>query len=613
MIDFRQPARQMIEHGFSVIPCKSDKTPAIQTWKEYQDRVMTPGEVDKFFAQAERIAIIGGAVSGNLTIYDFDDPTTYKPFLELLEARESGLSKGLPKRQTPKGNHIYCRCSTPVKGNQKLACDSTGQVRIETRGVGGYALAAPSPGYLVIEHSLLDCPILSEEQIEILDSTARAFDQREQGNATTTQKMSIGDDNRPGDQFKKDHSASELLTKYGWKPSKKTTGGQGWTRPEKENGTSGVLLEDSGNFYCWSSNAHPLEPGKSYDAFALYAAYEHGGDYSAAARSIAHSQTPDNSKKRYSNESLNSNPDTEKHEKKVAPVSLVDFLRLEFPPRENLLSPWLPSQGLVMVFAARGIGKTYFALGVAYAVASGGAFLGWQAPATVGVLYIDGEMPGVVMQKRLSAIIVSNNKEPSAPFILLTPDLQPEGMPRIDTEEGQQAVESILTDDIKLIIVDNISTLSGAKENEADGWTPIQAWALRQRAQGRSVLFVHHSGKGGQQRGTSRREDVLDTVISLRRPIDYQPDQGAVFEIHFEKARGIYGDDVRAIEATLSTDDQGRMTWLTRTVEAGTFDRVVDLLNEGMKQAEIATELGLHKSNVSRHAKRAKNEGLVKL
>ena len=34
----------------------------------------------------------------------------------------------------------------------------------------------------------------------------------------------------------------------------------------------------------------------------------------------------------------------------------------------------------------------------------------------------------------------------------------------------------------------------------------------------KTVLFVHHSGKGGQQRGTSRREDVLDTVIALRYP-----------------------------------------------------------------------------------------------
>jgi hypothetical protein len=226
-------------------------------------------------------------------------------------------------------------------------------------------------------------------------------------------------------------------------------------------------------------------------------------------------------------------------------------------------------------------------------------------------MYIDGEMPGAVMQERLAELVANSPTEPLAPFILLTPDLQPEGMPRIDTEDGQRAIEQFLTDDIKLIVIDNISTLSGAKENDADGWTPVQAWALQQRAKGRSVLFIHHSGKTGAQRGTSRREDVLDTVIALKRPADYHPEQGAVFEIHFEKARGLYGDAVKPIEATLTTDEHGRTAWATRTVEDSTFDRVVELLNEGLSQNDISAELNIHKSNVSRHARKAVAAGLV--
>jgi Protein of unknown function (DUF3489) len=63
----------------------------------------------------------------------------------------------------------------------------------------------------------------------------------------------------------------------------------------------------------------------------------------------------------------------------------------------------------------------------------------------------------------------------------------------------------------------------------------------RLRRRGISVLIVHHAGKGGQQRGTTRREDVLDTSISLRHPADYSPVEGARFEIHLEKARGVRG------------------------------------------------------------------------
>lgn len=298
----------------------------------------------------------------------------------------------------------------------------------------------------------------------------------------------------------------------------------------------------------------------------------------------------------------------------VVAVDIGDFLQHRFPPRRNLLAPWLPSQGIAMVYAYRGIGKTHFALGVTYAVASAGSFLGYKALAPVGVLYLDGEMPGPVMQERLSAIITSDPRDnpEMAQLKIVTPDLQPEGMPRIDTPEGQAAIEAILTPEIKLIVADNISTLTTAKENEGDGWTPVQSWVLRQRAAGRSVLLIHHAGKGGAQRGTSKREDVLDTVISLKRPVDYEPRQGAVFEIHFEKARGLFGDDVKAIEASLVTGEHGKMIWTTRSVEAGTFDRVVALMNEGLSQKEIAAELEINKSTVSRHAKKAEAAGLVK-
>src|SRR5437667_9444057 len=65
----------------------------------------------------------------------------------------------------------------------------------------------------------------------------------------------------------------------------------------------------------------------------------------------------------------------------------------------------------------------------------------------------------------------------------------------------------------------------------------MQNWLIGLRRKGIAVLLVHHAGTNGRQRGTSRREDALDTVIALRRPEDYSPEQGARFEVHFEKLR----------------------------------------------------------------------------
>ena len=289
-------------------------------------------------------------------------------------------------------------------------------------------------------------------------------------------------------------------------------------------------------------------------------------------------------------------------------ADVYDFVNMQLPPRENILSPWLPMQGLAMIYAPRGVGKTHVALGIANAITTLTPFLGWTAPKARGVLYLDGEMPAALMQERLLGLIGAS--KPLAPFRLLTPDLQQDAMPDLATHKGQLMLEPYLND-IELIIVDNISTLCrSGRENEADSWLLVQEWALRMRAAGKSILFIHHAGKGGNQRGTSKREDILDTVIVLKRPDDYKPQDGAVFQVHFEKARSFLGDDAESFEAQLITKD-GLPEWLVRPVSNSSYDEVVRLVNEGHTQKGIAEKMNLHKSNVSRHLKRAHEEGKV--
>lgn len=299
---------------------------------------------------------------------------------------------------------------------------------------------------------------------------------------------------------------------------------------------------------------------------------------------------------------------------RIVSVSTNDFINMELPERRELLSPWLPEQGLAMVHAERGIGKTFFGLSCAYAVATGGEFLNFKAPEAKPVLYIDGEMPASAMQIRLMQLSITNDsREPLLDII--TPDLQPKNQGSINIGDPvyQESLKPYI-EQASLIVVDNISTLvRGGKENESESWLPAQEWALQQRAQGRSVLWVHHSGKGGRQRGTSRREDVLDTSISLRRPPDYRPEQGAVFEIHFEKSRGFTGEDAQPLEASMEIDPRGRQVWCHRSLESSTYDRCCDLANEGLKNQEIVIELGINKSNVSRHVRRGKENGDIRV
>lgn len=295
-------------------------------------------------------------------------------------------------------------------------------------------------------------------------------------------------------------------------------------------------------------------------------------------------------------------------------VDLAEFLSLTLPPRELILTPWLPKAGLCMLHAYRGVGKTHMSLGIAYAVANGGEFLTWKAEKPRGVLYIDGEMPAVALQERLARIVLMNgdNNIPNR-LRIITPDLQPYGIPDLATLEGQEIINHYIDDDIELIIVDNISCLaSSIKENDANDWAPLQTWILGRRIKGKSVLLIHHSGKGGTQRGTSKKEDVLDTVIFLERPKDYESSQGARFNVRYEKNRGFFGDDAKPFEAQLCLNEKSDSFWKAQTLEESNYEKAIALANDGIKQSDIATELELNKGTISRYISRARQEGLLK-
>lgn len=291
-------------------------------------------------------------------------------------------------------------------------------------------------------------------------------------------------------------------------------------------------------------------------------------------------------------------------------ISISDFLRTELPKREALLAPWLLMQSLSMLYAWRGIGKSWLALFIAYAIACGGEILGWKASVKRRVLFIDGELPAATLQQRLALIVNSFDSEPEKNgFKIITPDLQPDGIvPNLSDPLGREAINKY-AQDVDLIIVDNLSTLArGGKENEGESWLPIQEWALQHRSQGRSILFVHHSGKGGQQRGTSRKEDVLDTVISLRRPADYDASEGAKFELHFEKCRNLTGDDALPLEVELCSDDN-KITWKYKPASDAILDRIQALAEDGATRQEIAIETGLSRFQLGRLITKANESG----
>ena len=91
----------------------------------------------------------------------------------------------------------------------------------------------------------------------------------------------------------------------------------------------------------------------------------------------------------------------------------------------------------------------------------------------------------------------------------------------------------------------------------------------------------------------------MDTVIELKPPSDYSPNEGAHYEIHFSKARGFCGEDANPLDLQLQTDSLGNLQWAFRNLEQSTFEQVVEGIKAGLKQTDIASRLDISKQAVT--------------
>jgi putative DNA primase/helicase len=289
-------------------------------------------------------------------------------------------------------------------------------------------------------------------------------------------------------------------------------------------------------------------------------------------------------------------------------LTMEEVMNLDVPPRQYLMEPWLETGSTAMIYAKRGTFKTRLAMAVGYAIANGKPLLGWNVNYPARVLYVDGELPTALMQKRLRLL---GNASPN--FKVLSRDIllrnYEKTLPDLGTPEGREFLDAIIeAEHIEVLILDSLSTLirSGV-ENEAESWAPIAEWMLTHRFRERTLMLVHHEGKSNSQRGTSKREDVLDTIVRLKEvedDTDGEPQENAgLFELHFTKGREISGGEREPLRVRLSTV-AGIAEWNRETVRDVLRERIIALSKEGVSQKDIAKQVGLTAGRVSQILKR---------
>ena len=227
-------------------------------------------------------------------------------------------------------------------------------------------------------------------------------------------------------------------------------------------------------------------------------------------------------------------------------MSASDLIKADIPPKEFLVSTFMPKASFGMVFAPRGLGKSWFAMGLARAIAVGhDTFLGWKIHQQGDVLFVDGEMSIVDLRERAQSLL--GDRGCSSLHIMPSENLFRDGCPIcLDVPQEHQAIfdllDSMRTKGIapKLIVLDNLSTLRrGVNENDNSETQALLDFLVKLRHMGYAVLLVHHTNKSGEQRGASILEVPMDFIIKLNHPPKAESafKKGASFTVEFTKVR----------------------------------------------------------------------------
>lgn len=215
---------------------------------------------------------------------------------------------------------------------------------------------------------------------------------------SSAKKSAEATGHRPGDDYNRRVSWSDVLTPTGWNLKiVRSDGTELWLKPGKQ-GQQSATANHAGSdlLFCFSDTAGlPVREGLS--KFATFAHLYHGGDFGAAARELARQGYGDAAPER----------ETAGKERTAtlwpSPIDMRRLSALEPSPPKFIMQDWLPC-GYATLFAGHGgIGKSGIALMLAVCIAMGLPFFGIPVE-RCRVLYLSCEDREGVLHWRLARI-----------------------------------------------------------------------------------------------------------------------------------------------------------------------------------------------------------------
>lgn len=290
----------------------------------------------------------------------------------------------------------------------------------------------------------------------------------------------------------------------------------------------------------------------------------------------------------------------------------------------NWIIPGLLPEGLAILSGPPKAGKSFIALNIAWAVASGNPLFGHYHVNRGRVLYITYESNAACMQERLAKLPVSDDDDsPLADIFFLKDNIAHTngidflGYYRLN-DGGAKEIKEILSrhPDIALVIIDSIDSAfypkhaqnSDSHSEAALYWTVLQRYAFQNDI---CLLFVRSSR-------ASRRDEFYDLLVaradvSLWLESKVLPDKSITgkFTAHGRDIpRECLPLNFNPDASLWSIPDFKQRENLTRERKQ-IFDILETAKTAPMQVADIATALGKSQPNISKMLRKMERSGII--
>lgn len=284
-----------LNSGHRLIPTNKNKQPIVSGWK---------GGVD--IKEVEKLSSVHGiaiATGEKLELIDFDlkydlSGDLYDRYCEEVKMYSEDLFEKMSIQTTVnEGFHWFYKCDEISDGNLKLARREATEsekergdkvkVLIETRGVGGYVIIAPTEGYKFIQGDLKNVNTISKIDRDFLMSLARSYNTyRDNKKEFVTENVTL---KTAFDDYDDKVTAEEtigLLKHHGWTEVLRSGNRVSMLRSgETKAKHSGYYELDKSRFSVFSTSTE-FEPETRYKNSAVFCVLEHGGNWTSGAKAL---------------------------------------------------------------------------------------------------------------------------------------------------------------------------------------------------------------------------------------------------------------------------------------------------------------------------------------